>query len=59
MKKHFNDAEEQYKYELSRLKKQLEEKSSYDSTSHTRQDRQNKEKEHEISRLEGNIQKMR
>jgi hypothetical protein len=59
MKRSFEESEEEYKYQIARLTKQLQEKQASDSSTHTRYDKQAKEKEHELARLETTIQKMR
>ena len=51
MKRNFQEAEKEYKFQISRLKKQVQEKSTVDTTVFDRHDKIKKEKEHEINRL--------
>ena len=59
MKRNFNEAEDEYKYKISRLTQQLEQLKDVDSSVNNRQNKVNKEKEDEISRLEVMIKKGR
>ena len=59
IKKNFGEAEEEYQYKIARLTKLLEEKENANTTSFTRHDKQSKEKEGEILRLEGIIKSSR
>lgn len=51
MRRNFNEAEEEYKFQLNRMSKQLNERNSSDSSSFEKQERGRREKEAEIQRL--------
>lgn len=52
IKRNFAEAEEEYKFQVSRLTSQLNEKSHTDNNVYEKNEKLKKEREHEISRLE-------
>ena len=59
MRRNFTETGQDYKSQITRLKRQLDSKQTFDSTNLVRYDKQAKERQQEIIRLEETIHKMR